>query len=90
MYVITMTIIHNYCATDTLVYDDGCHLLKFATNPMRSRLTPTTLNIAKLRIVVDKMHFKGHRDKWCKAHCNPYELSHLDEVNVSKINFNYF
>jgi hypothetical protein len=65
---------------DFLVYDDGCHLLKFATNPMRSGLTTTTQKIAQMTIVVDKMHFRGHVDPWCKAHCNPNDFSELDKV----------
>ena len=62
------------------VYDDGCHLRKFATNPVRSELTTTAQRIAKTRIVVDKMHFKGHIDPWCKSHCNPYDFEELKMV----------
>ena len=66
--------------TGYIVYDDGCHLKKFATNPVRSCLTPTAKKIAETTIVVDKMHFKGHIDEWCKRHCNPNHFSDLENV----------
>ena len=39
----------------------GCHLRKFATNPVRSTLTDTARRIRDMEIVVDKMHFRGTR-----------------------------
>lgn len=67
------------------MYDDGCHLLKFAANPMRSGLTTTAERIAQMHIVIDRMHFKGHIDPWCKAHCNPNDLSELEKVLKQQI-----
>ena len=32
-------------------------------------------------MVIDKMHFRNHVDKWCKANCNPYDRSELDGVS---------
>ena len=46
-------------ALDFLCYDDGCHLRKFANNPVRSTLTDTTKRIAVMEKFIDKMHFKG-------------------------------
>ena len=63
--------------TGYIVYDDGCHLNKFATNPVRSSLTQ---QIAETIIVVDKMHFKGHTDEWCKQQCDPNNFSDLENV----------
>ena len=54
-----------------ICYDDGCHLRKFAQNPSRKDLTPTTKTIASTNIVVDKMHIRGHTDKWCLENCVP-------------------
>ena len=62
------------------MYDDGCHLKKFATNPVRSTLTDTATRIQNMKIVVDKMHFKGHIDQWCKHHCNPNDFDELQMV----------
>ena len=56
-----------------LCYDDGCHLKKFANNPIRKDLTQIAKQLSKLSIVIDKMHFKGHIDPWCKENCNPYK-----------------
>lgn len=32
-------------------------------------------------IAVDKMHFKGHVDKWCQENCNPYNMKELENVS---------
>ena len=63
-------------------YDDGCHLKKYASNPKRVNLTSTSSKIASLKIVIDKLHFRGHVDTWCREHCNPYKFSELDKVYV--------
>ena len=65
---------------DFLVYDDGCHLRKFSTNSKRCGLTETAMKIANTKIVVDKMHFRGHKDHWCRRHCNPYDYEELSAV----------
>ena len=71
-----------YLCIGFLVYDDGCHLLRFATNPKRCGLTETAKKIASTKIVVDKMHFKGHKDQWCRRHCNPNDYDALMEVGA--------
>ena len=50
---------------------------KFANNPVRSTLTDTTKRIAALKIVIDKMHFEGHIDVWCRRYCNPNDFDEL-------------
>ena len=57
-----------------------CSLL-YASNPSRQDLTVTAQSIAKLCIVVDKMHMAGHVDRWCKDDCDPREIEDLDEVS---------
>ena len=49
----------------------------------RCSQTPTAQQLAQLNIVVDKMHFKGHVDPWCKKHCNPYEHKELDKASAA-------
>lgn len=77
---------YNYCRvniqdhTGFVCYDDGCHLRKFARNPSRSSLTATASRIANLEIVIDRMHFKGHVDSWCKQTCNPDNFIELNDV----------
>ena len=58
---------------DTIVYDDACHLKKYASNKERVLLTETTQRMVNMAMVVDKFHFKNHVDKWCKNNCNPYK-----------------
>ena len=59
---------------DIICYDDGCHLRKYTRNPERSKVTSAAARLSEINIVVDKMHFKGHVDDWCKkiatrTHC---------------------
>ena len=70
-----------------LCYDDGCHIKKFAENPIRSTATETAKRIAGLHIVVNKFHFSGHVDSWCQQNCNPYSYKELD--NVSYVSYNF-
>jgi hypothetical protein len=65
---------------DTICYDDGCHLKKYASK--RADLTQTSKKISSYNIVIDKMHFKGHVDEWCHTHCNPYQPDHLNGVSL--------
>ena len=37
-----------------------------------------------MEIVVDRMHMKGHIDKWCKEHYDPSRISALDKVMLSQ------
>ena len=71
---------YNYIHVEFLIYDDGCHLKRYAQNPERSQQTETVKFISNLNIVIDKMHFKGHVDSWCKTHCNPYTFDILNNV----------
>ena len=56
----------------------GCHLKKYAMG--RKDLAPTAMRIASMPIAVDKMHFRGHVDEWCKKNSNPYEMEQLENV----------
>jgi hypothetical protein len=73
----------NECATSsisTVCYDDACHLVKYATNSVRSTLTATAKRMAEMSYVVDRMHFKGHIDPWCKSNCNPDRFPAMEQV----------
>ncbi len=76
----------NVCVCpEFLIYDDGCHLKKYATNPERLTKTPTAQRIGSVNIVVDRFHFPGHVDPWCKEHCNPNKFDALKEASVKKL-----
>ena len=62
-------------------YDDACHLTKFAKKSTRADLTPQAKQLASVQMVVDKMHMKGHVDKWCKQNCDAKTFSDLDKVH---------
>ena len=63
-----------------IIYDDACHLKKFATNKTRSTQTETSQRIASMKMVVDRFHFPGHVDTWCKKNCNPNDCDELEGV----------
>ena len=48
----------------------------------RKDITNTSKQLALCKIVVDKMHFRGHIDKWCQENCNPYQLEELKDVSA--------
>ena len=77
----------NFPCVDTICYDDGCHLKRYAQN-QRAELTETAKRIATCSIVIDKMHFKGHSDAWCLHNCNPYELEQLRKVRHCRFGVN--
>ena len=52
---------------------------------MRSTLTDIARKITAMEVVVDKMHFKGHIDQWCRCHCNPNDFDDLEKVYVEKV-----
>ena len=68
--------------SEYICYDDGCHLRKYACNPIRKDSTVTAEKISQMNIVVDKMHMAGHVDSWCKEHCDPRKFEELNEVHV--------
>ena len=47
---------------------------------MRANKSATATKLSMLNIVIDKMHFTGHIDEWCKVNCNPYKMEELDKV----------
>lgn len=65
-----------------LAYDDACHLKKFVCNPIRCNKTDVAKFIAALKIVVDKMHFCNHVDKWCRRNVNPYTDDVFNGINT--------
>ncbi len=40
--------------------------------------------MAGMEIVVDKMHFRGHTDQWCKRYCNPNDFDELQKVTCCR------
>ena len=66
-----------------LIYDDNCHLARFATNHNTKRDNKVTKFFAeKVRKTIDKFHFTNHIDPWCIENCDPYKVKELDGVNT--------
>ncbi len=78
--------LHEHCnlLPQKIAYDDGCHLFKFARNPARIKAPPTPASqfLAESTIVVDRMHFPNHVDKWCKVHMNPDATPDFKDINT--------
>ena len=67
----------SFFKTDTIIYDDACHLKRYGSNQVRSHLTPTAERMSHTKMDIDNFHFKNHVDKWYKVHCNPYDSEEL-------------
>ena len=53
---------------------------RYATNPILSTLTATTQKLSTMNFVVDRMHFKGRIDSWCRESCDPDKLEAMKKV----------
>jgi hypothetical protein len=62
-----------------LAYDDACHLKRFVNSRQK---TISGKFIASLKMVVDKMHFKNHVDKWCRQNVNPHKVPEFNNLNT--------
>ncbi len=81
-----LTVINSYTHAEFVCYDDACHLRRFARNSVRADLTVQTKQLARVEMVVDKMHFKGQIDPWCKEHCDPARFEALRKVLIYSLN----
>ena len=82
--------LHHYSFSEYICYDDGCHLRRYARNPVRSQLTqltPCTIQLSEIEIVIAKMHMAGHIDRWCLENCDPKLFTDLNEVRRVKSEF---
>lgn len=75
--------------SEFICYDDGCHLRKFAQNVRRQPLSPITQKLATTEIVIDRMHFKGHKDSWCRETCDPSKFKELKKVRLNILTYSY-
>ena len=48
-------------------------LKKVLHESKKENMTKVTEWLANIDMVIDKMYFRNHVDKWYKANCNPYE-----------------
>ena len=69
-----------FVSAEFIIYDDACHLRKYSRNPVRTTLTKETEQLASTEMVVDKMHMRGHTDKWCSDNCDASKFKSLNKV----------
>ena len=65
-----------------ILYDDNCHLAKFALRNKLVNLNDVTADFASKKKSIDKFHFGNHVNKWCLVKCNPYQHPELNNVNT--------
>ena len=56
---------------EVLVHDDACHLRRFADKRREQSDMAARLSYPRVQYIIDKMHAKGHVDKWCLENCHP-------------------
>ena len=66
-----------------LIYDDNCHLSRFAQRKnLRTKNEVTKFFAEDVRKNIDRFHFGNHVDKWCIENCDPNKVRELDMVNT--------
>ena len=66
-----------------LIYDDNCHLARFALRKnLRNKNDTTRFFAENVRKNVDRFHFGNHIDPWCIENCDPNKVRELDGVNT--------
>ena len=66
-----------------LIYDDNCHLSRFAQRKnLKTRNDITKFFAENVRKSVDRFHFGNHTDQWCIENCDPNKIKDLDGVNT--------
>lgn len=58
-----------------------CHLKPYAEKE-ENQMGPKGKQFASKLMAVDKLHFRGHRGKYCQEFCDPWKLKELDGVNT--------
>ena len=69
-----------------VVYDDGCHLMKYIKNlssDLFNPCTPRSLILQSSNYVVDRFHFKKHVDSVCEELCDANKYEELTGINTS-------
>ena len=79
---------HQLPPPEVLAYDDACHLSMFLINRLgrfgRSILAVYLLVVHKVKIVVDRFHWKNHTGAFCKRNNNPYKCEQADKNKTEK------
>lgn len=81
VYLFMVWLVKTMLAFPTLLaYDDACHLKRFINKRAFTKIGEFLSKSCTL--VVDKLHFKNHTDRWCRANVNPHKVAAFDELNT--------
>lgn len=76
----TLRCVNGVMPPAVLAYDDACHLLKFwQLRTGISTFVSWLLSVRKLKLVVDRFHFKNHVGAFCKRWVDPSKCAELSE-----------
>jgi hypothetical protein len=64
------------------VYDNACNLKRYLKKRINKHSTDRMKNMKNIRFVVDKLHMAGHKEDWCKLHCDPARFPDLLKINT--------
>jgi hypothetical protein len=59
------------------LYDNACNLKRYLKRRINKHSTDRMKNMKNIRFVVDKLHMAGHKEDWCKLHCDPARFPDL-------------
>ena len=73
-----------------ILYDDNCHLGKFAENEERAAKNKVSEKLGKRTgMYIDRFHFKNHIGKECVQKRDPYKIEDLNDAFI-KLHKNRF
>ena len=88
LFLYTIFMEHGLPPPEVLVYDDACHLSMFLINRLgrfgRSILAAFLLSYHRVKIAVDKLHWKNHTGLFCRRNNNPYKIQALDRAKTER------
>ena len=83
-FIFALTVLENSKINpNVLIYDNGCKLKKYIEKKSNYVQTPRFDKLKKMKIMVDRFHFKSHVDQYCNKNCNPYKCLELVDLNTS-------
>ena len=62
--------------SEFICYDDGA-IYESLHRMYADNLSAITQKLATTEIGIDRMHFKGHKDSWCRETCDPSKFEEL-------------
>ena len=64
------------------MYDDACHLWRFAQGVNKDNPTPRLKNFISKQFFVDRFHIQGRDEVWCDTNCHSRNFRELKDINT--------